>query len=163
MIFKHIFRKTPIKFKRLTIVFAILFLGMSAFAQENLSKDSSTIFLNDSTTLFTKVDRQPKFPGEPGNWSRFLVKTMRYPIEAQDNEIMGITRISFIVNVDGTLSDIRAVEGDPILAKESVRVIKASGNWEPAVYKGEKVKAYHVQPLVYKLETVGEPRRRKNR
>lgn len=132
-------------------------------AQETLPKDSATIFINATDTVYTKVDTVAGYPGGLKAWAKFLNKNLRYPQEAQDNEIMGQTRISFIVDVDGTVSDITPVAGDPILSTESARIIQLSGKWVPAIYEGKPIKSYRIQPIVYKLETVGERRKKKGR
>lgn len=139
------------KIRQSLLTLTALLAIVVSHAQEQISKDSSRIFVNDSTTLYTKVDQQPKFPGGQKAWQKFLIKTLRYPAEAQDNRIMGETLISFIVDTDGSISDIRAVDGDPILSAESIRIMKLSGKWEPAVYQGQKIKAYKIQPIVFRL------------
>jgi len=147
-------------FIRVLSIISILLVAYSLKAQEMPAKPTATIFINETDTLNTEVDSVAAYPGGPKAWAKFLNKTMRYPQEAQDNEIMGKTLVMFIVDVDGTVSDVRAISGDPILGAESKRVIEASGKWQPVVYQGRQVKAYHIQPLVYKLEIVDRPRRR---
>lgn len=141
----------------------LLFFTIAVQGQSPLPQDSATIFVDGSTELYTKVDSVPRFPGGQKAWMKFLIKTLRYPAEAQDEEIVGETRVSFIVDVDGTISDIRPVMGDRILAKESVRIIELSGKWEPAIYQQRKVRAYHIQPIKYMLEFERGARRKNKR
>lgn len=153
----------PFVVYKLTLLIALLSLSTLTSAQEPapLSEDSATVFIDNSTTIYTKVDSQAQYPGGRRSWQSFLIKKLRYPQKAQDDEIMGETRISFIVDVDGSISDIKPVLGDPILAEESLRLIRMSGQWLPAIYQGKKVKSIHIQPITYRLETEGLPRRRR--
>ena len=59
--------------------------------------------------------------------------------------------VQFIVDKEGSLSDIKAISGPKELQEESIRVVKESGKWIPAVQNGKKVRAYKRQPIIYKL------------
>ena len=108
------------------------------------------------------MDSLAQYPGGRKAWQRFLIKILRYPQKAQDNEIMGETLVAFVVDADGTVSDIHAIMGDPILAEASIRIIRLSGKWMPAINQGRKVKVLHIPPVIYRLETEGpRPRKRK--
>ncbi len=107
----------------------------------------------DYDQTFTKVEIESSYPGGPGAWARYLNKTLRYPQEAQDNEIQGTVVVQFIVDKAGTVTDVEAVQGPNELRDEAVRVIKRSGKWTPAVQNGRQVKSYKKQPIVFRLET----------
>lgn len=107
----------------------------------------------DYDQTFTKVEIESSYPGGPGAWARYLNKTLRYPQEAQDNEIQGAVVVQFIVDKAGTVTDVEAVSGPNELRDEAVRVIKKSGKWTPAVQNGRQVKSYKKQPIVFRLET----------
>jgi len=80
---------------------------------------------------------------------------LKYPQEAQDNEIQGAVVVQFIVDKGGMVSDVEAISGPQELRDEAVRVIKKSGKWTPAVQNGRQVKSYKKQPIVFRLETEG--------
>ncbi len=107
----------------------------------------------DYDQTFTKVEIESSYPGGPGAWARYLNKTLRYPQEAQDNEIQGPVVVQFIVDRAGTVTDVEAISGPMELRDEAVRVIKRSGKWTPAVQNGRQVKSYKKQPIVFRLET----------
>jgi periplasmic protein TonB len=109
----------------------------------------------DYDQTFTKVEIESSYPGGAAAWQRYLIKTLRYPQEAQDNEVQGAVVVQFIVDKEGTVSDVEAVSGPNELRDEAVRVIKKSGKWTPAVQNGRKVKSYKKQPIVFRLETEG--------
>jgi len=92
----------------------------------------------DYDQTFTKVEIESSYPGGAAAWQRYLIKTLRYPQEAQDNEIQGAVVVQFIVDKTGTVSDVEAVSGPQELRDEAVRVIKRSGKWTPAVQNGRQ-------------------------
>ena len=107
----------------------------------------------DWDKTFTKVEIESDYPGGQAAWQRYLLKTLRYPQEAQDNEIQGTVVVQFIVDKAGTVSNVEAIAGPAELRDEAVRVIKKSGSWTPAVQNGRQVKSYKKQPIVFRLET----------
>ncbi len=107
----------------------------------------------DYDQTFTKVEIESSYPGGPGAWARYLNKTLRYPQEAQDQEIQGAVVVQFIVDKAGVVTDVEAISGPQELRDEAVRVIKRSGKWTPAVQNGRQVKSYKKQPIVFRLET----------
>ena len=109
----------------------------------------------DWDKTFTKVEIESSYPGGAAAWQRYLIKTLRYPQEAQDNEIQGTVVVQFIVDKAGVVSDVEAISGPQELRDEAVRVIKKSGQWTPAVQNGRQVKSYKKQPIVFRLETEG--------
>lgn len=109
----------------------------------------------DWDKTFTKVEIESEYPGGAAAWQRYLIKTLRYPQEAQDNEIQGTVVVQFIVDKAGIVSDVEAISGPKELRDEAVRVIKKSGQWTPAVQNGRQVKSYKKQPIQFRLETEG--------
>lgn len=106
----------------------------------------------DWDKTFTKVEIESEYPGGAAAWTRYLLKTLRYPQEAQDNEIQGTVVVQFIVDKAGVVSNVEAISGPQELRDEAVRVIKKSGQWTPAVQNGRQVKSYKKQPIVFRLE-----------
>lgn len=106
----------------------------------------------DWDKTFTKVEIESSYPGGAAAWTRYLLKTLRYPQEAQDNEVQGTVVVQFIVDKAGMVSNVEAISGPQELRDEAVRVIKKSGQWTPAVQNGRQVKSYKKQPIVFRLE-----------
>ncbi|MCA0396888.1 MAG: TonB family protein [Bacteroidetes bacterium] len=107
----------------------------------------------DWDKTFTKVEIESDYPGGMSAWQRYLNKNLRYPQEAQDNEIQGSIVVQFIVDKEGNVSEVEAISGPQELREEAVRVIKKSGKWTPAVQNGRQVKSYKKQPIVFRLMT----------
>lgn len=98
------------------------------------------------------VDIESAYPGGPKAWKRFLIKTFRYPAEAEQNLIKGTVLIKFVVDVDGNVSNIQALSGPDELKTEAIRVIGKSGRWTPAVHQGRIVNSYKYQQIVFQLD-----------
>lgn len=102
-------------------------------------------------TTFTKVEFEPDYPGGQQGWTKFLLANLHYPDAAIKKNIQGTVVMEFIVNTDGTISDIKAISGPQELKEASINVIKQSGNWIPAKQNGKTVRAYKRQPIIYKI------------
>jgi protein TonB len=102
---------------------------------------------------FVKVEIESHYPGGDAAWLRYLNKNLRFPQEAIDQELSGSVVVRFIVDKDGTISDVEAIGGSDNggIRDEVVRVIKKSGKWVPAVQNGRYVKSYKQQPVTFQL------------
>lgn len=118
-----------------------------------LANNDLQITAHDSSSPHKIVEVEAEFPGGADAWIKYLTKTVTYPADAIKNEIQGTVIVEFVVNKNGSLSDIRAISGPDTLKPESIRVIKESGHWVPARDRGAIVASYHKQPIIFKLET----------
>jgi protein TonB len=107
---------------------------------------------SDSSGPLKKVEVQADFPGGVEGWKAYLTKNLKYPDDAVNNEVQGEVIVQFVVNTDGSLSDVHAISGPSRHRAESVRVVKESGHWIPAKDKGVTVASFKKQPIDYKLE-----------
>lgn len=101
---------------------------------------------------FTKVEFEAEYPGGARAWSKYLQQNLKYPDEAAKNEIQGTVLVQFIVEKDGTVSNITIISGPDVLKAESIRIIRDSGKWKPAKQNRHIVRSYHRQPIHYVLE-----------
>lgn len=101
---------------------------------------------------FTKEEVEPTFKGGIDSFYKFLASNVRYPKEAKKRNIQGKVVLSFIVNKDGTLSDIKVIRGiGGGCDEESVRVLQLSPPWEPGVQFGRPVRVQYNIPLTFSL------------
>ena len=105
----------------------------------------------EEDAMFVPVQIESSYPGGQEAWKRYLIKTLRYPTQAQDNGIKGPVVVKFIVDIDGRVSNVEAISGPQELRDEAVRVIRLSGNWMPANQNGRKVRSYKQQAIVFQL------------
>lgn len=103
-------------------------------------------------SILTKVEYESSFPGGVPGWGRFLQDHLQYPKKAVKKNIQGTVITRFIVDKDGTVSDIEAIDGPELLREAAIDVIKQSPNWKPAQQYGRKVKSYKIQPITFKIQ-----------
>lgn len=103
--------------------------------------------------VFIVVDQMPEFPGGVDALIRFLNENVKYPEVAKANKIEGRVMCQFVVDKDGTITDIVVVKsgGDPSLDKEAVRVLRTMPKWKPGRMKGEPVRVKYTIPVNFKL------------
>ena len=125
--------------KRIPIACLLLFTNIIVKAQTTIPSDSSKQTIRIDSTM--KVEIESEFPGGTIGWNRFLARTLVYPDKAIRKNIQGEVIARFIVEKDGTLSDIAIVSGPKELRPAVLDVLKQSPNWHPAVQNGKKVKS----------------------
>ncbi|QGW26905.1 M56 family metallopeptidase [Phnomibacter ginsenosidimutans] len=111
------------------------------------------IYSKKSGAVFAETETPPAFPGNYDGWRRYLERNLQYPNEAQEKGIQGKVVVQFVVDTEGNLSDIYAMN-DPGggLAQEAVRIIKSGPKWVPALQNGQKVIARTSQTITFRLE-----------
>lgn len=107
---------------------------------------------NKSDTLpgkvYTKVEVEAQFPGGPGAWQKYITSAIQASLDSFTNADFGTCVLRFIVNVDGTVSDVQATTmKGTLLAKISVNAIRKGPKWTPASQNGITVAAYRLQPV----------------
>ena len=103
--------------------------------------------------IFVVVEDQPEFPGGMSALMKFLSDNIRYPVIAQENGIQGRVITNFVVERDGSITDVQVVRGqDPSLDKEAVRVIKTMPKWKPGKQRGKAVRVRFTLPVVFRLQ-----------
>lgn len=106
-----------------------------------------------SSPVFTSVEQVPQFPGGIDAFAKYLAKNIKYPAASRDKGIQGRVIISFIVEQDGVLSDVRITRGvaDDI-DKEALQVVMASPKWEPGIQNGRTVRVAYSVPISFALD-----------
>ena len=108
--------------------------------------------------VFEVVEQMPEFPdGGMSGLMQFLSKNIRYPVNAQKNGTQGRVTVQFVVNADGSISNIGIIRGvDPELDGEAVRVISTMPNWKPGMQKGKAVRVKYTVPVMFRLSDDGQ-------
>jgi len=88
---------------------------------------------------YDEVEEKPVFQGEGNNFRRHLAFNLVYPPVAQENGITGTVVVSFIVEKDGTVTDVKSPVKIDLLSKELERVVKSSPAWKPGKQGGKDV------------------------
>ena len=103
--------------------------------------------------VFDMVEQMPAFPGGMQELMVYLGKNIKYPTIAQENGTQGRVIIQFVVERDGTISDVRVARGvDPYLDKEAVVVVKSMPKWIPGKQNGKAVRVKFTVPVMFRLQ-----------
>lgn len=92
---------------------------------------------------------------ELSNWTSYLNSNLRYPNGAREAEIEGRISVKFVVEKDGSITNVSVVRGGNLgygLPEEAIRVVKASPKWKPGMQSGHAVRSYMTVPITFKLE-----------
>ena len=105
------------------------------------------------TKVYDVVEEMPSFPGGQGALMAFLSSKVTYPAVAQKNGIQGRVIVSFIVEKDGTLSNIKVLRSvAPSLDAEAVRVVAAMPRWKSGKQNGFPVRVKYTVPVIFRLQ-----------
>ena len=98
------------------------------------------------------VQQMPSFPGGEKNLFKFLKNNTNYPELSRQRGTQGKVIASFVVEKDGSISDIKILKGvDQYIDQESIKVIKAMPKWKPGKQMGKKVRVRQILPLKFTL------------
>lgn len=124
------------------------------------------------------LDHAPQYPGGIPELIKFLSNNIQYPVEAEHYGVEGRVMVNFVVDKDGTVSDMKVAKtelknrlsdnkfkkysdidkyamrekGEGQLKEEALRVVRKMPNWEPALRRGEKVRVKYSLPITFKLK-----------
>lgn len=116
---------------------------------------SLDIHTNQSVTdtIYNNIEIMPEFPGGFSELRNFLTSNVNYPESAKTNNIEGRTFISFVVEKDGSITDIEVLRGfDKDCDAEAVRVVSTMPKWKPGVKDGETVRCRFTLPFTFKIK-----------
>ena len=107
----------------------------------------------EDAPVFFIVEDMPEFPGGEVELRKYIAKSVKYPVIAQENGIQGRVYISFVVSKKGEVTDVKVARGvDPNLDKEAIRVVKAMPKWKPGKQRGKAVKVSYTVPINFVLQ-----------
>ncbi len=119
--------------------------------QQNNSNKTANITEDD--VIFQVVEKMPEFPEGQTGLMKFLSQNVKYPVKAQEAGVQGRVILQFVVNQDGSVSDVEVVRGvDSNLDAEAIRVVKAMPKWIPGTQKGKAVRVKYTLPINFKLD-----------
>ena len=106
-----------------------------------------------ATKVFDVVEEMPSFPGGQGALMQYLASNIKYPVVAQENGVQGRVIVSFVVERDGSISDVKVARSvDPSLDREAQRVVKSMPKWKPGKQNGSAVRVKYTVPVVFRLQ-----------
>ena len=117
--------------------------------------NENSIIEDNPPKIFTIVQEMPEFPGGQIEMIKYIQKNIVYPPSAREAGINGTCYLSFVVNEDGTISNVevlKGVPGCPECDKEAIRVIKSMPLWIPGKQNGKEVKVLINLPIHFVLK-----------
>jgi periplasmic protein TonB len=103
--------------------------------------------------IFTVVESMPEFPGGDAARMKFLQDNIKYPQLARESGIQGTVFVTFVVEVDGSVTDVRVLRGiGGGCDEEAVRVIKQMPSWVPGRQRGQPVRVQFNMPIRFTLQ-----------
>lgn len=103
--------------------------------------------------VFDVVEQMPSFPGGQGALMQYLANNIKYPVVAQENGVQGRVVVSFVVERDGSITDVQVVRSvDPSLDREAQRVVKSMPKWIPGKQNGQAVRVKYNVPVSFRLQ-----------
>ena len=98
------------------------------------------------------VDSQPQFPGGDCAMFQYINNERRYPSQAYQHRIQGRVLCSFVVNTDGSISNVTVVRGvEESLNREAMRIISEMPQWNAGKLNGQPVPVYCILPIAFRL------------
>jgi len=103
-------------------------------------------------TAYFDYQKAAEYKGGDIAMNAFLIRNINYPKKAMEKKIAGTVYLNFIVEKNGTVSDIVVLNKvNELLKTEAVRVVKLMKDWEPAILEGKPVRVRYTLPITFKL------------
>lgn len=128
------------------LLISLLFVGVFSFGFDSVQDSTS------KEMIYDMPENMPQYPGGGAALDRFIQANIKYPAEAKSQGIQGKVYVQFIVEKDGTLTDIQVRKGvHKALDAEAVRVVSIMPNWSPGTVRGKKVRVRYTLPITFHL------------
>ncbi len=107
----------------------------------------------EENKVFDVVEQMPSYPGGMGALMQYLSNNIKYPVIAEENGIQGRVICTFVVERDGSITDVKIAKGvDPSLDREAMRVVKSMPRWIPGKQNGSAVRVKYTLPVTFRLQ-----------
>jgi len=105
-----------------------------------------------SGEVYGIVEEMPQFPGGEIALCKYIANSIKYPVVAQKTGIQGKVYVSFIVDRDGGVTDVKVLQSvDPLLDREALRVVRSLPRWKPGKQRGVPVRVSYTVPINFIL------------
>ncbi|WP_017259227.1 energy transducer TonB [Pedobacter arcticus] len=134
-------------------------VGLTAGATDNGSGIGNANATGEGSIGGTEIygteflEAMPEFPGGMSAWAKFLTKNLKYPVMATEGGVSGKVLVSFVVEKNGEISNLKVIKGiGGGCDEEAMRVIKKSPFWKPGMQNGRAVRVAYMMPVVFRME-----------
>ena len=131
----------------------LVLLSMMAVLCLMTANAQKTVVSQSNQNVYDQVEEMPEFPGGMPALIEFLQTNIKYPKDAIKQEVGGRVMVMFVVETDGSISNVRvARKVFPSLDEEAVRVVKTMPKWKPGKEKGRLVRVNYTLPVVFSIK-----------
>ena len=103
--------------------------------------------------IFKVVEEMPEFPGGAAKLMEYIQKNIKYPMMARESDIQGRVFVNFVVEPDGSITNVAVLRGiGGGCDEEALRVVQSMPNWKPGKQRGSAVRCSFTVPIVFKLQ-----------
>jgi protein TonB len=103
--------------------------------------------------IFQIVEEMPSYPGGEGKLMEYVAKNIKYPQIARETGIQGRVFVGFVVEPDGSVSNVKVLRGiGGGCDEEAMRVVKGMPKWKPGKQRGKAVRVSYMLPVNFKLQ-----------
>lgn len=122
-------------------------------AKEDIAAPEPPKHVAEETKIFTTVEQMPMYPGGDAALLGYLHDNIHYPTVAAENGVQGRVVVGFVVERDGSITDVKILRGvDPSLDREAMRVVKSMPKWTPGKQNGSAVRVKYQVPVSFRLQ-----------
>jgi protein TonB len=119
---------------------------------EPVGNNDQKAVTEDVNQVYTVLEVQPKYPGGTEKFLKYLGDNIKYPAADRENNLQGRVVLQFVVERDGTLTDVKAIRGpSQAMMDEAARVARRSTKWAPGIQNGRPVRAQFTVPINFTL------------
>ena len=141
------------------LLFLLLTIGLLSFANEAFAQGPDSA-VSEKDSIIEFPDIEPVFTGGEAAMQSFVYRTIVYPVEAIEQNIQGKVKVQFVVEKDGTITDIGIYESaGEILDKEAMRVVSEMPNWVPGKNEERTVRVRCIVPISFTISNYEPPTR----
>ena len=107
----------------------------------------------EEAPIFTVVESMPEFKGGMAELYKYLGNNIKYPVMAKESGIQGKVYVTFVVERDGSITDVRVLRGiGGGCDEEAIRVVSGMPNWKPGKQRGKPVRVQYNLPVRFTLQ-----------
>ncbi len=139
-------------FLRNILAITAMLISYSTIQAQVVIEDNAVVN-EDENQIFVFVEEYPEFPNGEENLYKYLGSNIKYPHDALENGIQGTVVVKFVVEKDGSISNVKAVRKiGGGCDEEAVRVVKRMPRWKPGKQSGKPVRTEFTLPIQFKLK-----------
>ena len=136
---------------RCVYIYKVLGLFALIVILTGCAAEKEPLIISPLSQDFMTEPTMPTYPGGTEKMFEFIADNLRWPGD-DDSCIQGRVVVSFIVEKDGSLTDVKVIKSlDPAFDKEAIRVVKSMPKWEPGMWRGKPARVNYSIPIRFRL------------